>query len=166
MNPSPNFFFLLLSPHANMIDYVGYLKHVAEKAIGHSFQSRNSIAHLTLLQYYDFHNESLLYFFNERVSKIKSFTVHVKDFGIFLHNGTIYLDAFASELDDLATQLMLRSFKPHITIAKNLSPRDANLAWNALRDFRYSSSFKCEYVTVLKRIRDRWQPHLALPFAS
>jgi 2'-5' RNA ligase len=162
---SPNFFFLLLSPPIEVIDYVAELKQLVCKTLGHSFDSLHSIAHLTLLQYYDFHNESLLYVFNERISKFKSFTVYVKDFDIFMNNGTVYLNAFALELDSLAKQLTDRSFKPHITIAKNLSPRDTNLAWGLLKNFRYTNSFKCEYVTVLKRVSDRWQPHLDLPLA-
>lgn len=165
MRTSPNFFFLLLSPPLDVIDYVAYLKQLVMEKIGHSFESRHSVAHMTLLQYHDFHNESLLYFFNERISKFKSFTVYVKDFDIFANNGTVYLNAFALELDELSRQLTGQSFKPHITIAKNLSPRDANLAWNVLRNLRYTNSFRCEHVTVLKRISDRWQPHLALPFA-
>ena len=165
MRRSPNFFFLLLSPPTAVIEYVAYLKRLVEKKIGHSFESLHSIAHLTLLQYHDFHNESLLYVFNERISKISSFTVYVKDFGIFINNGTVYLNAFALELDDLVKQLADRSIRPHITIAKNLSPRDANLAWSMLQNFRYADSFKCECVTVLKRISDRWQPHLNLPLA-
>lgn len=165
MNQNPNFFFLLLSPSHPIQDYVAYLKNLVREKLGHEYDSVHSIAHLTLLQYHDFHNESLLYLFGDRVSKIKSFRVYVKDFGIFVNSGTIYLNAFALELNDLAKQLTNRSSRPHITIAKNLSPHDANLVLTVLKDFRYTNSFKCECVTVLKRTRDRWQPYLDLPFA-
>lgn len=160
----PNFF-LLLSPPTSIMEYVAHLKGLVREKLGHGYDSLHSKAHLTLLQYYDFHNESLLYFFSERISKFKSFTVYVKDFDIFPNNGTVYLNAFALELDNLAKQLTNRSFKPHITIAKNLESPDANLAWSLLRNLRYTNSFKCERITVLKRISDRWQPHLDLPLA-
>lgn len=165
MRLNPNFFFLLISPSVEVIEYVAYLKTFVREKIGHPFDSLHSIAHLTLLQYQDFHNESRLYVFSERIAKIKSFTVYVKDFGIFMNNGTIYLDAFALELEELAAQLTNRSIRPHITIAKNLNHHDASLALGALRNFGFTSSFQCASVTVLKRISDRWQPHVDLPLA-
>lgn len=163
MRSNPNFFFLLISPPDEIIEYVAYLKQLVKEKIGHSFESLHSIAHLTLLQYYDFHNESLLYTFSDRISGIRSFSIQLKDFGRFNDNGTIYLAPFASALYDLALQVTGQPFTPHITIAKNLKPHDAHLVWKMLEGFSYSNSFLCEEVKVLKRVHNRWQPHIDLP---
>jgi 2'-5' RNA ligase len=159
-----NFFFLLVSPPEEIMEYVSSKKKFVKELIGHGYESFHSKAHLTLHQYFDFHNESLLYTFSERVSQIKSFTIHLADFRIFPNNGTIYLNAFALELDELAKKLRRnRSFTPHITIAKKLNPQDLNLAWQAFKNLPYKNSFRCGCVTVLKRTDDRWRPHIDLP---
>lgn len=165
MNSTPNFFFLLISPPDEVIEYVAYLKQLVAKKIGHSFESIHSLAHLTLLQYYDFHNESLLYTFKDRISKIRSFSIQLKGFGRFKESGTIYLAPFAPDLYDLGWQVTGRPFAPHITIAKNLKPHDSHLVWKMLEGFKYSNFFVCEEVKVLKRVHDRWQSHLDLPLS-
>lgn len=158
-----NFFFLLVSPPEEIMEYVSSKKKLVKELIGHNYESFQSKAHLTLHQYFDFHNESLLYTFSERISQIKSFTIHVADFKMFPNNGTIYLNAFALELDELAKRLRNKSFTPHITIAKKLNPQDLNLTWQAFKSLHYKNTFPCKSVTVLKRTDDRWQPHMNLP---
>jgi 2'-5' RNA ligase len=160
-----NLFFMLVSPPEEIAEYVSSKKRFVKELIGHGYESFYSKAHLTLRQYYDFHNESLLYTFSERVSQTKTFTVQVSDFRICPDSGTIYLNAFALGLDELAKKLNIQTFTPHITIAKNLNPKDLNLTWQAFKDLRYKKLFECKCVTVLKRMGDRWQPHMNLPLA-
>ncbi|MBI1768637.1 MAG: 2'-5' RNA ligase family protein [Bacteroidetes bacterium] len=159
-----NFFFLLVSPPPSILEDVSYFKNQVWKYIGHAYQSAHSKAHLTLLQYKDFHNESLLYTYHDAISRVKSFMINLKDFGFFKNNGTIFLKPYAPDLDEL-TRSLGHSITPHITIARNLKPIDFDVAWSVLKNLSYSNSFKCDCITVLKRINNKWQPHLDLPLA-
>jgi len=159
-----NLFFLLVSPPPSILEDVSYFKQQTWKRIGHSYQSLHSKAHLTLLQYVDFHNESRLYTYSDVISHIKSFTINIKGFGFFKNNGTIFLKPYAPDLDELSGCLG-HTIAPHITIARNLKLIDFNVAWSALKKLSYSNSFKCDCITVLKRINNKWQPHLDLPLA-
>ena len=161
MKSLTNLFFLLLSPSSDIANDVSYYKEQAWRRIGHSYESLHSKAHLTLRQYYDFHNESLLYTYSDVISCIKSFTINIKDFGFFKNNGTIFLNPYAPDLNELSTGLGL-SIAPHITIARNLNPRDFDLLWNHFKDLSYSNSFKCDHVTVLKWINTKWNFHADL----
>jgi 2'-5' RNA ligase len=162
MKHVPNLFFLLISPPEWVVEDVSFLKELVRRRIGRTYRSLHSKAHLTLRQYYDFHNESLLYSFSEKISHIGSFTIHLKDFGSFKNNGTIYLTPYAPELYDLSENLNGYTITPHITIARNLASREFNFAWKIFRDRHYSIFFRCEYITVLKWMNAGWQAHTKL----
>ena len=161
MKSLTNLFFLLVSPPPNVAEDVSYFKEQASKCIGHSYKSRHSKAHLTLHQYEDFHNESLLYNYRDAISSIKSFTINIKDFGFFKNNGTIFLNPYAPDLDELSVRLG-RSITPHITIARNLNPKDFDLVWSYFKNLSYSNFFPCKSVTVLKWINTKWNFHTNL----
>jgi 2'-5' RNA ligase len=166
MNPLSNLFFLLVSPSEDIISDVFFLKRRVWNCIGHSYDGAHSTAHLSLLQYEDTHNESLLYTLSDRISSIKSFTIRIKNFGFFKSNGTIFLEP-VNKLDirELHEKLTGGSVYPHITIARNLSPKDFDLAWKALKDVSYSKAFTCNCVTVLKWMGRKWQSHIYLLLA-
>jgi 2'-5' RNA ligase len=166
MKSLTNLFFLLVSPPPGIAEDVAYFKNQVWKCIGHSYQSLHSKAHLTFLQYEDFYNESSLYTYGDAVSCVKSFTVYIKDFSCFKNNGTIFLNPYAPELHDLSEKLKNRRFAPHITIARNLKSIDFDKAWKALRESSYSKSFECKCITVLKRVDNRWQPHVDIQLAQ
>ncbi len=166
MKSLTNSFFLLASPSPGIAEDVTYFKNQVWKCIGHSYQSLYSKAHLTFLQYEDYHNESRLYAYEDAISCVKSFIVYIKGFSCFKNNGTIFLNPYAPELYDLSEKLKNRRFVPHITIARNLKPIDFDKAWRAVGKFSYSNSFECKCITVLKRIDNRWQPHVNLPLAQ
>jgi len=166
MNPLSNLFFLLISPSGDIISDVFFLKRQVWNCIGHSYDGAHSTAHLSLLQYEDRHNESLLYTLSDRISSIKPFTVRIKYFSFFKNNGTIFLEPLNKlELYDLSERLTGRSIFPHITIARNLNPKDFDLAWKTLKDLSYSKAFTCNCVTVLKWLGRKWQSHIYLPLA-
>lgn len=162
MKHLPNLFFLLISPPECVVQDVFFLKKLVRRRIGRAYRSLHSKAHLTLRQYYDFHNESLLYSFSEKISHIRAFTIHLKDFGSFKNNGTIYLTPYAPELYELSENLNGYTITPHITIARNLASREFNFAWKIFRDRHYSIFFRCEYITVLKWMNAGWQAHTKL----
>jgi 2'-5' RNA ligase len=157
-----NCFFLLVSPPKDVISYVTHLKTVVQKTIGHDYESFYSKAHLSLFQYYDFHNESKLYKYEEVISHIKSFEICIRNFNAFRNSGTIYLDIEnAHDICALAEYLGYE-INPHITIAKNLSPKDFDVVWQEFSQLSYNHRFTCNHVTVLKRSSDRWVDHLNL----
>ena len=163
MKTPPNLFFLLISPTDSVVEYVSSLKKFVRATIGHEFDSFNSKAHLTLFQYFDFHNESKLYSFQERISDFKPFQIHIEGFKTFNNSRTIFLDIkFICEICALAERLGHSVRYPHITIAKNLPPKDFNLVWSELQKFWYKNEFLCDHVTVLKRINNRWAKHVEL----
>lgn len=163
----PNFFFLLISPTNGIAEYVSSQKKFVREIIGHEFDSFHSKAHLTLFQYFDFHTESKLYTFQERISDFKPFKIYIEGFKAFYNSRTIIIDIkFFHEICTLAERLDHRISYPHITIAKNLPPKDFNLVWPEFQKRSYQNSFICKYVTVLKRISYRWADHMNLSLAK
>jgi len=166
MNPLSNLFFLLVSPSEDIISDVFFLKRRIWNCIGHPYDGAHSTAHLSLLQYEDRHNESLLYTISDRISSVKSFNVRIKNFGFFKNNGTIFLEPVNKlEICELSERLTGQSIFPHITIARNLNPKDFDLAWKTLKDLSYNNAFTCDCVTVLKWMGRKWQSHMNLPLA-
>jgi 2'-5' RNA ligase len=160
MKIPPNFFFLLISPPDEVIEYVSFLKKLVRKSLGHAYDGFYSTAHLTLFQYHDFHNESKLYTFQERISSIEPFYIHIDGVRAFNNNRTIFLDIkFFHHVCGLVKRLDHSINYPHITIAKNLPPGDFNLVWPELQKFSYRNHFICDRVTVLKKINNRWAEH-------
>lgn len=162
-----NFFFLLVSPPQKVIEDVAFFKGLVLEILDHSYRSFHSTAHLSLLQYYDSHNESLLYTFSEQLTRIKPFEISIDGFGAFEKNGTIYLKITNrlpfSELSEL---LLGHAVVPHITIGRGLNPEDFQKAWKLVKNLPYKYRFTCNCVTVLKRFDNRWQPHTELPFSK
>jgi 2'-5' RNA ligase len=164
--PASNFFFLLVSLPQKVNDDVSSFKKLVFEILGHSYRSFHSTAHLTLRQYYDFHNESELYTYSESIEQVKPFGVHIDGFGKFERNGTIYLKVTNSpNLSELARKISGRAITPHVTIARGLSPKDFAIVWPHFEKLSYNYHFTCECVTVLKRIDNRWRPHMELPFS-
>ena len=165
MSALSNLFFLVLSPPDLIIQDVFSFKRQVWNCVGHPYDSVHSTAHLSLLRYEDHHNESLLYTVSDRISSVKPFNIRIKNFGFFKNNGTIFLEpANKLEIRDLAERLIPGSIFPHITIARNLNPKDFDLVWKNFRNVRYENSFTCNCITVLKRSAHRWVPHIMLPF--
>ncbi len=166
MNSSINSFFLVISPSQEVMEHAAYLKNIVLQSIGHSYNSLHSKAHLSLLQYFDRHNENDLYRISDNIADIKPFNIFLKGLNFFRSNGTIYLDIVnKSPIYDLNERIQKRPIMPHITIARNLNSRDFEIAWKALKDQSYSHYFKCGHVTVLKRVGGLWVPHSNLSLA-
>lgn len=164
---APNFFFLLVSPSQKVIEDVAFFKGTVLEILGHPYRSLHSTAHLTLRQYYDFHNESELYTYSERVAQVKPFEVFIDGFGAFERNGTIYLNVTNTlNLSELSKKITGRAITPHITIARGLKSKDFGMVWPQFKERSYKYHFTCESISVLKRIDNRWRPHMELPFSK
>ncbi len=163
---TPNFFLLLISPPPQVIEDVLMFKKDVLNIIGHSYRSLHSIAHLTLLPCEDFHNESRLYEYEDKVSSFRTFNIRLKGFRAFVKNGVIFLNI---EYDAIVCSLAERlscSILPHITIARGLRPKDFDLTWSYFKDLKYEYNFTCNHVTVLKRSNNRWVTHIDLPLMT
>jgi 2'-5' RNA ligase len=159
-----NRFFLLISPPQAVIEYAFYLKRLIQNTIGHAYDGAYSIAHISLHQYPDFHNESLLYSYREKIARIKPFNIHIKDFSLFKNNGTICLDVVNKfDIEDLAEQVFNKHITPHMTLAANLNAEESDIVWRLLKNFSFSCAFKCDHVTTLRSISGRWNNHLDFP---
>jgi len=125
--------FLLIAPSNRVTECATFLKQPIRKLIGHTYESFYSKPHLTLFQYFDFHNDSQLYNYEERISCIEPFHVHVEGVKAFYNNCTIFLDLkYFHDVCTLVEQLGRSINYPHITIAKNLPPKDFDLAFTRL----------------------------------
>jgi 2'-5' RNA ligase len=159
-----NFFFLLISPPQAVIEYVFYLKRLIQNAIGHSYDGAYSIAHISLHQYQDFHNESLLYSYGEKIACVEPFNINIKDFSLFKNNGTIYLDVVRKfNIQELAEQVFNKHITPHMTLAANLNAEECDIVWHLLKNFSYRYSFQCDHITTLRSVNGRWNNHLDFP---
>lgn len=164
-----NLFFLLISPPSEIKEYVTYLKKRVREILGHHFDGFNSIAHLTLLQYEDLHNEDELYRIEERASKIREFNIFIKNFSVFKNNHTTFLDIVnKAHVMDLRENALRRgdSFFPHITIAKNLQDREFDRVKDFLHKESCSLQFRCDRITVLKSNGHYWKSHMDLQLKS
>lgn len=164
MSSLSNLFFLLLSPPQDIIRDVFFFKRQVWNCIGHYYDGAHSTAHLSLLQYEDHHNESLLYTISDRISRLKPFTIRIKNFDFFENSGTIFLEPVNKpDICELHEKLTPSPIRPHITIARNLNPKDFHLARKAFKNLSHSNAFTCDCVTVLKWMENKWQTHINLP---
>jgi hypothetical protein len=146
-------FLLLLSPAKRVTRFVARQKNLLYKEIGY-FDSVHSLAHITLTNYIDYHNDSRLYDIELLIVEFSSFELCTNGFQVF-HQGlnrTIYLDIVQKNpVRDIAEKLNKKNITPHITIAKNLTPDVFGKAWELLKTEVFCDYFQCWYVTVLKR---------------
>jgi len=161
-------FFIIISPPKIVKQYVIYKKKCVKESIGH-FESESSIAHITLFNYEDKHNDNRLYHLESQVSQFSSFGLCTKDFGVFEHgeNRTIYIDIIhKNPAREVAEKLDGRKINPHITIARNLEPHAFDKAWKQFKNESFSHYFKCNYITVLKRTPGcYWDNYMNLYFS-
>ncbi|HEY3430266.1 MAG TPA: 2'-5' RNA ligase family protein [Cyclobacteriaceae bacterium] len=159
--------FVIISPPESILRDVFYLKKGIAEILGGSYEGEFSKAHISLLKYRDPHLDNELYRMNSRLTRLKPFNLYIKDFEI-LHHGdhrTICLNVVNKyHVMELAELLTGREIRPHITIAKNLSPADFNKVWSAIKRVTYSTNFRCDHLTVLKRNSGPWRHYMDLPF--
>jgi hypothetical protein len=162
-----NIFMSVISPSDKVMEDTIDFKRKAEVSLGRSFPSRNSIPHLTLDLSEDFHNESKLYHFEDAVSRIKPFTVFIRDFGIFKTNGTIFLrPVFDESIRFLSEQFSGKRITPHLTIVRNLKPYDRDRLWEIFKITTYARDFVCTCVTILRRVNNQWLKHAEFGLGS
>jgi hypothetical protein len=159
--------FVIISPPESILRDVAYIKKSIREVLGHPFEGEFAKAHVSLLKYRDPHTDNELYQINSRLETCRPFTLYIKDFEI-VHNGnykSIYLNVInKNPVRELSETISGRDITPHILIAKNLSPDDFDKVWTAIKNITYSTHFRCDHLTVLKRSEGPWRHYMDLPF--
>lgn len=160
-NPVEELFFVIAPPRHIKSD-VSVLKDDVQYLIGHEFDDRYSVAHISLFK---FDKQDL---FEDIIEHVESTAVHFKPFNIFVknmvsfHHGssrTICLDIINKyHVRDIFEKTVKKDahYTPNITIARKLDDEDFLRAWPYLKDFKYSQHFLCDRITVLGKRENRW----------
>lgn len=159
--------FVIISPPESILRDVFYLKKSIGEILGYPFEGEFSKAHISLLKYRDPHIDNELYTINDRLSALKPFTLYIKDFDVIQNgnNRTLCLNVDnKNPIRELSETLIGREIHPHISIAKNLSLHSFNKVWSAVKRVTYSTHFRCDHLTVLKRNSGPWRHYMDLPF--
>ena len=151
-------YFVLLSPDEEIKKEVKILKEKIQ-ALGIECESLQSIAHISL-----FKTKSADKSFPDLIEKVlfgqKKLNVKLIGTAIFEHGvkKTLYLKIENPEpiksLYALLTKKSEKSFTPHITIAKNVTPEDFTKLESIISEFNYFADWTCENVTILKKPLD------------
>ena len=153
-------YLLVITPNEEVISSVVAFKDKAKELVG-PYPSFNSKAHITVNHYYN--TRSL--FFDDRVpvyrsmvSRVESLKIKISGFDFFEHKNscTIYAKV---ELNTDVKSTFFRFRKifgsdvpevPHITIARNLSPKQFQILWAYFKSVKYESTFYATKIDVLK----------------
>lgn len=127
-----------------------------------------SKGHLTLLRFmqYESYEERIVQKFQQLAASVSPFDIKLQDFGNFGH--TLFIDvksihpilnvisARRQELRPLLNRVKGTAphfvTKPHITIARNLTPSQTNTIWPIWKRTKYSGSFRAKNMTLLRRL--------------
>lgn len=151
----------ILAPPPHICSDVAVLKDDVQYLIGHPFEDRHSKAHISLFKYDGEYMAEMLEHVEANAREFQPFNVFIKNLAVFHHGTarTIFLDIVNKyRIRDIFESLIREDahYKPHLTIAKNLSREDFNNAWPHLKDLSYSQNFLCDRITVLARNGGRW----------
>lgn len=161
--------FLLISPDRLVAKHASAFKQGFRQILGHPYESEHSKAHITLVQFEDTHGDSMLYHITDNVlTGFKPFNIYLNGFIVLRHGEkrTICLDIVnKNDVRELMKKLTGRENLPHITLAKNLSKEDFKMLLPVIRNTKYSSSFRCHAITVLRGHEGRWHYYTDLPLS-
>lgn len=159
--------FVIISTSESISKDVFYLKKSIREVLGHNYEGEFSKAHISLLKYRDPHIDNGLYTISNRIATFKPFTLYIKGFDILQHgyNQTLCLNVDnKNPVLELAETIVGREIRPHITVAKNLSPQDFDKVWSVIKRITYSNHFRCDHLTVLKRNSGPWRHYMDMYF--
>jgi len=125
-----------------------------------------SKGHITLMRFvqYDTYEKHIIRQFQQLAAAISPFNVELQGFGSFGH--TLFIDVKSAgnilELmslhrNELRPLLNTKGFtpyfvsKPHMTIARNLTPSQTETIWPIWNRTRYQESFQAKNMVLLKR---------------
>ena len=160
-------FLIVISPSESLSQFASYKKKYLRNHLGR-FESAGSIPHITLFDYEDKHNDSRLYDLELKAAQFSPFTLYTTSYDVFDHgdNRTIYMKFIYNEpAREIVKKLDNRAIIPHLTIARNLSPKEFDKAWRLLKNDSFNYCSPCNYITVLKREPgDFWNNYMQLNF--
>lgn len=159
----------VLTPSEPVQKDLAYFKKDTERLVGYTYESRHSLAHITLGRTSTEKPTQLMYAVAAIASNLTPFTVFIKDCSTFHHgsNRTIYLDIVNKPAVNSITEnicgLTHAVDNPHLTIARNLPYDDFLKAWPYFENVHYSQHFTCQDITVLQRTGVRWTYYESIP---
>lgn len=159
----------VLTPSEPVQKDLAYFKKDTERLVGYPYESRHSLAHITIGRTTTEKPTQLIYAVAAVASHLTPFTVFIKDCSTFHHgaNRTIFLDVVNKPAVNAVTEKIFgpthANDNPHITIARNLPYDDFLKAWPYFENVHYSQHFTCENITVLQRTGNRWAHYESIP---
>jgi 2'-5' RNA ligase len=160
-NPVEELFFVIAPPRHIKSD-VSVLKDDVQYLIGHQFDDRYSVAHISLFKFDDQDRFADIVNHVEYAAKgFSPFNIFIKNMIAFHHGSfcTICLDIVNKyHVREIFEKTVKQDaqYVPTITIARKLDVEDFLRAWPYLKDFKYSQHFLCDRITVLGKKDNRW----------
>lgn len=125
-----------------------------------------SKSHITLMRFvqYDTYEKQIIRQLQQLAAAVKPFNVELQGFGSFGH--TLFVDVKSAgdifeqmslHRNELRPLLNTKGFtpyfvsKPHVTIARNLTPSQTKAIWPVWNRTRYHDSFQAKSMILLKR---------------
>lgn len=159
----------VLTPSEPVQKDLAYFKKDTERLVGYMYESRHSLAHITLGHTTTDRPTQLVWSIASRVSHLTPLSIYLKDCSTFHHgaNRTIFLDVVnkpaVNSITENIPELSHTVDKPHLTIARNLPYDDFLKAWPYFENMHYSQHFTCDEITVLQRTGNRWTYYDSIP---
>ncbi len=174
-----NQFLTIISPPEEIIEYVHALKEDLARQYG-DFESRNSIAHITLNSFLiaDSRSPFVLSAIMRRLSNFGTFRLEIRDFDFFNDTQKVFLnvnpsvdfDRMVGEYDELnrnfiKTKKFTASKRPHITIGKKLNPHSFDEIRESFSNMTFNYEFPVDRLEVLSYnlIEKRYNPYCEIP---
>ena len=162
----------VLTPSEPVQKDLAYFKKDTERLVGYTYESRHSLAHITLGYTTTDKPTQLIWSIASRASDLSPFTVYLKDCSTFHHGltRTIFLDVVNKPAVTSITENIFGPShaigNPNLTIARNLPYDDFLKVWPYFENVHYSQHFTCQDITVLHRVGVRWMYYESIPLGA
>lgn len=161
-------YFFLISPGETIKANIKARKKELHKEIGLSAENLFSMAHISLFKMTHLQDEMMIKVSAMlALSGIREFTVSLADLSTFDHKTKKSLVFLIRDPEPIITltRLLLRRFKgrsfsfvPHLTIARSVPNSDFSRI-SAIDKYRFTGSFTCNKITVLRRPLHKKSPY-------
>lgn len=162
----------VLTPSESVQKDLAHFKKDTARLVGYTYESRHSLAHITLGYTSTDKPTQLIWSIASRLSHVSPLSIYIKDCSTF-HNGanrTIFLDVVNKPAVNSVTENIFELIHavdiPHLTIARNLPYDDFLKAWPYFENVHYSQHFTCTDITVLQRTGNRWTYYESIPLGT
>lgn len=159
----------VLTPSETVLKDLAFFKQDTERLVGYTYESRHSLAHITLGHAITEKPIQLIYSVAAAAHHVAPFTLYIKDCSTSHcgSNRNIFLDIVNKPSVSSITENVFEPAhaidNPQIAIANNLPKEDFIKAWPYFENIHYSQHFTCQDITVLQRAGARWVHYESIP---